>query len=452
MKKHGKPRCWRLKIFPISLLVIVTLGFLQFMHVDKAMAQFSGNSSNIQGSRAQVSGNSSNSQGSRFTRILEGEGLRFGPLVVHPSLNVEERYTDNAFRSNTNRRSDFIHTISPGIQAQLPFAGLHQAIIDYQGTQTFSQRFSSNNAPRKNLTGQVKFNFPSGFKLRMQGGYTTGFDSRGSAVDVQAAELTKWNATSIIGEVETPGRQLGIRLRVRATDWNFKNNNQGPIRNRLNSRVDLALLRDITPKTSALLNIGVTRQAFDQNTQLDSVNYRISTGLRWKATGKINGEIQVGYAFLNFDHAPVTQPAGSLLSSGSTKRQNLRISGMINWAATARSRIRFRPFRSVRQSGISNTSTFTQSGLSINASHAIGIRTTLRGDFRYSHNDFENDAGNQALEKRIDQQLRGGFGVTYQAIKWVGVSGRYQYAQRFSSFERNEFYANTLMVSIQGVF
>jgi hypothetical protein len=311
VKIQEKTRFGGWKVNHIVLLVFITLGLLDFLNVGKALAQ--------------VSGGSSISPGGRFTPVLSGEGLRLGPLVVHPFLSTDARFTDNAFRSKTNRRSDVVHTVSPGIQAQLPFAGLHQAIIDYRTTQSFSQRFSSNNVPRSSLTGQVLLNFPVGLKLHLQGGYTKGFDSRGSAVDVQASDPTRWSTTSFVGEIDTLGRQFGVRIRVNATDWKFKNNNQAPRRDRLNSRVDLALFKAISPKTFALFSVGVTRQVYDQNTQLDSVNYRISSGLRWRATGKTTGEIQVGYAFLNFDHAPVTQPAGSLLSSGGTRTSGLLV-------------------------------------------------------------------------------------------------------------------------------
>jgi len=453
MISHEKTRGreWKIHRFILLVWVVwVAVGVVGLLGVEKSMAQVSstGGVSYAYTGRAIPS----NNPGGRFTPILSGHSLKAGPFRVHPFLGVAELYTDNVFRTQANRQHDFVHMVSPGLQVQLPFAGLHQAVIDYRATQRFSQRFSSNNVLRQDLTGQTLFNFPGGLKLQLQGGYTKGFVSRGAAVAIQAIEPTKWNTKTFFGQAQTIGSQLGVRLRVGVTDWNYENNNQAPTRDRLSSRGDFTIFGSIAPKTFVLLNVGVTRQRYDQNTQLDSVNYRISSGLRWRATGKTSGEIRIGYSFLNFDHAPVTQPDESPLSSGGTGRQNLRITGNLSWQATSRSSIRVRPFRRIRQSGVFKTSTFTQTGLNLTARYAIGTRTTLNSNFQYSNNNFANTAGTQTSQTRIDNRLGGGIGVTYRAVRWLGITGRYQYQQRSSTFNNFEFYANTLMVSIQGKF
>jgi len=416
------------------------------MAVSKSVAQVSQNTVSFA-----YTGNAIPSIGT-FTPVLAGEGLRAGPFRVHPFLGVAETYTDNAFRSNSNRQSDFIHTVAPGVQVQLPFAGSHQLMFDYRASQWWSQRFSQNNVLRQDVTGQLAFDFPGGLALQLQGGYTSGFDVRGSAVDVQAREPTKWTNKTFVGEAEIIGSQLGVRVRSRVTDWNFTNNNQGPRRDRIDTRMDLTVFGAIGPKTFALLNSGVTRQVYDQNTQLDSLNFRVSSGLRWRATGKTTGEIQVGYEFLNFDRAPMTQSAGSLLSSGGNSRQNLRITGNVDWNATGRSTIRLRPFRVIRQSGVFNTSTFTQTGVGLTARHAMGIRTTINGNFRFSNDAFKSDEGTQTSRSRTDNRLQGSIGITYRAVRWLGITGEYQYQQRHSTLDQFEFYANTFMISLQGVF
>ena len=444
MMNHEKPLDLEWRIHRFILLIVLTAGFLGLLVDEKSMAQVSQNTDSFV-----YTGSAS---GGGFPGILRGEGLKAGPFRVHPFLGAAEIYTDNVFRSNADRQSDFVHVVAPGMQVQLPFAGYHQAVLDYRAIQFFHQRFSRNDALRQNFTGQVKLNFPGGLNLHLQGGYTKGFDFRGSDVDVQALEPTKWNTKNFAANAETIGSRVGVRLKVRVTDLNYENNNQAPRRDRLTSRGDFTVFGLIAPKTFALLNFGVSRRAYDQNTQLDSASYRVSSGFRWRATGKTTGEIQVGYEILNFDHAPVTQPEGSLLSSGGSRQEIIRVTGILNWQATPRSRIRLRPFRTIRQSGVFNTSTFTQSGVNLSASHAIGIRTTLNGNFSFSHNDFSDDQGGTSSGNRVDYRIRGGIGATYQAVKWLGIKFNYQYAQRISTINTFENYANTLMVSIQGVF
>ncbi len=447
MIRPAKVYCVEWTIFRFTHLVLIAMGFLGLLLVEKSMAQLSPSTVSYA-----YTGSAIPDSGERFPPILSTDGLKAGPVYVRPFLGAAEIYTDNVFRTQSNRQSDFVHTVSPGIQVQLPFAGLHQAVIDYRATQVFSQRFSENNVLRQDLTGQVLLDFPGGLNLKLQGGYTKGFDLRGSTVDVQALEPTTWNTKSFVGEAETIGSQFGVRLRVRGTDWNFENNNQAPSRDRLSSSGDFTVFGSIAPKTFALLNVGVGRQIYDQNIQLDSTSYRVSTGFRWSTTGKTTGEIQVGYEVLNFDRAPVLQPSGSVLSSGGNKTNNLRVTGDLTWQATARSTIRLSPFSIIQQSGVFDTSTVTETGVDLNVSHAIGTRARLNGDFRYSNDAFADDSGTQTSQNRTDNRLEGRIGVTYRAVRWFGISCQYQYQQRSSTIDRFEFYANTLMVSIQGIF
>ena len=64
--------------------------------------------------------------------VIRANGVLVGPLRLHPHMGVAQMYTDNVFRTNSNRTSDFLTTLAPGIQAQLPFAGFHSFIIDYR--------------------------------------------------------------------------------------------------------------------------------------------------------------------------------------------------------------------------------------------------------------------------------------------------------------------------------
>src|SRR5210317_1545172 len=50
-----------------------------------------------------------------FRNFLPGEGLKVGRVQVHPFLGTAEVFTDNVFRTKTNREHDFLTAIAPGI-------------------------------------------------------------------------------------------------------------------------------------------------------------------------------------------------------------------------------------------------------------------------------------------------------------------------------------------------
>ncbi|HNP30394.1 MAG TPA: hypothetical protein PKK23_15205, partial [Nitrospirales bacterium] len=53
----------------------------------------------------------------QFREFMGGDGLKVGPVQLHPFFGVAEVFTDNVFRRKTDRKSDFLTTLAPGLQA-----------------------------------------------------------------------------------------------------------------------------------------------------------------------------------------------------------------------------------------------------------------------------------------------------------------------------------------------
>ena len=82
---------------------------------------------------------------------------------------MAEIFTDNVFREKNGRRSDFLTTIAPGIQANLPFGGKHSLLLDYRAAQFLYSKFTENNVFAQHGVGHVRFNFPGGPPHRASG-------------------------------------------------------------------------------------------------------------------------------------------------------------------------------------------------------------------------------------------------------------------------------------------
>jgi hypothetical protein len=197
-----------------------------------------------------------------FTPIIPEDGISLGPVVLHPHMGFAEMYTDNVFRTPSNRISDFSHTLSPGIQAQLPVAGRHMLLLDYRTNLQYYERSPSNDVQDQRGSGRFKFNSPLGLKVDLQGERRVGHDPRGSAVDIQALEVNKWETNSFVGEAEYFEGVVGARLRARMNRWNYQNNNQDIVRDRLSNYLALALLGRIASRTSGLLNLSVQQEIY----------------------------------------------------------------------------------------------------------------------------------------------------------------------------------------------
>ena len=389
---------------------------------------------------------------------ISANGVLVGPLQVHPHMGVAQMYTDNVFRTNSNKTSDFLTTLSPGIQVRLPFAGFHSFLIDYRSNLQYYSRTTSNDVQDQTAVGALKFNFPGGLNIDLQGEHRLGHDPRGSAVDnvnTQRLGVNKWTTDSFTGHAEYLGAQSIVGLDVETIRWEYLNNNQGPIRDRLTNRADLMFSRSITDKTSLLARVSAQQSIYDQNKNLDNVIYTFSGGATWNLSEVTSGDILVGYQHVQFTRAQVNQPPPlSQFFRDKDAYSNFYFMGRLNWQATPLLRITLQLYRTIQQTVASGSLFYTATGVNLTASHALTDRTTLNLNLGYEHDKFQSSSsgGTTSGSDRSEDLKNVAMGVNYRAVKWLGLGAQYIFEDRHSTQTEFTYQANTFMLSAQTLF
>jgi Putative beta-barrel porin 2 len=388
-----------------------------------------------------------------LTRAIPGDGVLVGPLRLHPHMGVAQMYTDNVFRTNGNKISDFVTTLAPGIQAQLPFAGFHSFVIDYRTNLQYYSRASSNDVQDQTASGGFKFNFPGGLNIDLQGEHKLGHDPRGSAVDnvnTQGLGVNKWTANGFAGQAEYIGAQSSVKLNMRSIRWDYLNNGLGPSRDRLLNNAVLTFSRNVTGKTSLLVNVGALQSIYDQNKNLDNVIYTISGGGMWNVTDVTSGEILVGYQNVQFTRAQVNQPPPlDQFSRNKDSYSNFYFMGRLNWQATPLLKITLQPYRTIQQTVSADSLFFTVTGANLTARHELTDNTTLDFNLGFEQDKFQSS--NSGGSDRTDYMKNVSLGMTYRAVKWVGLGIQYIYEDRNSNQSLFTYQANTVMLSAQAL-
>ncbi|WP_447962852.1 outer membrane beta-barrel protein [Nitrospira sp. Ecomares 2.1] len=380
-----------------------------------------------------------------------GDGLKAGPVQLHPFLGVSEVFTDNVFKRDTNTKSDFLTTIAPGIQAFMPFGGgKHSVLLDYRAAQFLYKKFTDNNALAQDALGHVSLNYPGGLAIDLQGGHLEGFDPRGSEVDTQQKDITKWNVNQFLGQIEFTGQKAGIRLRTYFDDLNYTNNGQDAPRDRTRAGANLSVSVSVTHSTRALLGVRMVNNDYNTNTQQNSFGYGAYTGFSIAPTRQLSGELNVGYQVLNFDHAAIDENSArgqallaKGLSLGSAQRTFFYMRGNLDWNPTSRLSFRLRPFSTINQSAVQNTSTYKRIGVDVYGKQSFTDRFALRGNFYYANDNFDTN--------RTDDRFRLRIGPEYRTVKWLGFRLDYIFEKRTSNIDNFDFNSNTIMLSIQGI-
>jgi hypothetical protein len=390
---------------------------------------------------------------SGYTVIIPDDGIRAGPVRLHPFMGVAEMFTDNVFRTSF-KRSDFFTTLAPGIQAQLPL-GRHVFVADYRTNLQFYHRTPSNNVQDQTASGLFQFNLASGLKLDFQGEHKLGHDPRGTAVDLLNVEVNKWTTNSFTGTARYQGGEIGMALTAQTLRWTYLNNNQGIIRDRLSNYAGIRFSGQAFPNTSALLDFSVIQEIYDENKNLDNNIYTVSTGANWQATGVTGGEILVGYQFLKFSNAQVNQsgPLLSLFQRDADSAGGLFVAGKVYWIPLSGLTFTLQPYRTFQQTVVAGTSFFTATGVNLSAVRELTERIDLTANLGYEHDKFSNAAGVVASTPARTDTIRNiAVGLNYRAVKWVGVSLQYVFEDRNSSAQEFNYQSNTAMVSLQAFF
>jgi Putative beta-barrel porin 2 len=386
-----------------------------------------------------------------LVQAFRADGVMAGPVRLNPHMGVAQMYTDNAFRTNSNKISDYVTTLAPGIQAQLPFGGFHSFMIDYRTNIQYYSRTPSNDVQDQTATGGFKFNFPGGLNIDLQGHHKLGHDPRGSAVDdtnTQGLEVNKWTANGFTGQAEYLGAQSSVSLNVQTIRWDYLNNNQSPSRDRLTNRAGLTFSRNVTGKTSLLVNVNALQSIYDQNKNLDNVMYTFSGGGSWNLTDLTSGEILVGYQTVQFTNAEVNQPPPlSQFSRDKDSYSNSYFMGRLNWQATPLLRITLQPYRTVQQIVTTGSLFFTATGVNLTGRHELTDNTTLNLNLGYEEDNFQSSGSGSS--DRNDQLKNVAVGVSYRAVNWVGLGIQYIFEDRNSNQNQFTYQANTVMLSAQ---
>jgi hypothetical protein len=393
-----------------------------------------------------------------LAQVLPSDGVLVGPLRLRPHMGVAQMYTDNVFRTNSNRTSDFVTNLAPGIQAQLPFAGFHSLIVDYRTNIQSYSRTPSNDVQDQTASGVLKFDFPGGLKIDLQGEHKLGHDPRGSALDnvtTQGLEVNKWTAKSFTGQAEYTGAQSSVRLNMQTLRWDYLNNGLGPSRDRLINNVVLAFSRNVTGKTALLASVGALQSIYDQNKNLDNVIYTFSGGGKWNVSELTSGEIMAGYQHVQFSRASVNQPPPlSQFSRDTDSSSSFYFLGRLNWQATPLLRITLQPYRTIQQIVTTGSLFYTVTGVNLTARHELTDSMTLNLNLGFEQNDFQASSSSGAIggSQRTDDLKNIAIGVDYRAVRWLGLGAQYIFEDRQSTQSQFIYQASTVMLSAQTLF
>jgi hypothetical protein len=367
---------------------------------------------------------------------------RLGPVIVSPYLEYNGIYRSNIFQTSTDKRSDFINGIYPGIRVELPVAGRHKVSVGYLGNYYI---YSDNNRESHydhNVNADIAVNFRSGLSLRFGNTFRAATEERSSEISRQRhyerlnpyfiatyAFADKWK---LQGSYQFDNLEFALPVDQR----NEYQEQTGGV----------TLYYKFWPKTAAILQYIITSREYPFSPEGDNMSHSPLVGLTWDPTAKISGTVKFGYTLKSYD-------------------QDLpgRDNSPDSWAMSIQTLYRY-----------SNYTTFTLIGqhsiqedvdlAGNNAYRNTGVYFSWNYDwhftnsavylaFAYTNNDYLGnvvDPLSGELKSRDDDIISLGVGISRPFTRWLRLRLDYQYADRSSNIGGFTYNEHKFLFGVQG--
>lgn len=333
-------------------------------------------------------------------------------LVPLPMLELRLTHDDNVYRSSGNRAADTITELVPAALVDIEPLGAHLN-FGYRGH--YAWYASLKNENYYDHTALLEGKLGSGaHRLSIESYAARSHDDRGTdGLSGPLGPLAFWRRGFIRAQLATdviPGR-LGVETSAAYVDSRYEDTaNQW--RNNRGTQVHLETLYAIGPKTrwTAALNGGRITYPFSADRTTTEITY--TTGLRWDATAKTSGEIQIGLQDKRVE--PITADYRGTYAKVA-----------IEWERKTYSRNRLLISRRTHESADNSAAYFVGNEARLDWRHKFNFRWSLGLDGSAQKHDYNTG--------RTDWYGYAGMVVEYRWRRWLKSALNADYRRRASN-------------------
>jgi len=364
----------------------------------------------------------------------EMTGLRLGALEIHPFLTLRETYSDNIYLTTNDRKHDFISTIMPGLQLQLPFRR-HMVTVGGSATINRYAKYNSENTEDWTAYGAGDLNFGSRINLKLSDTYIAGHEPRSQSA---TTSLEKYRNNTASGSLTYVMADISkLQIDYANNYWKYSNSD---FRSRVENQAALYLYYRVMAKTSLFGEYELKNVNFTSNVMgLDNKVHNGLLGLTWELSSRSKGTIKGGYLYKEFD-----QKANGNFST-------FAASVDVSHYFSDYDSIKLSSARVVNESSLQGTRYSISTGINGEYTHRFldRLSTSLKGS--YSGENFSNTAPGD-LQLRKDTVVQFGASVQYAFRKWLDCSLDYYWRSKNSNINYYDSTENNISLALKAFF
>lgn len=385
----------------------------------------------------------------------------FGSRIsnVHPSLTLNEEYTDNYREVDSGEESEWTTTISPQLLLALPgiegnffienlntvpggaaasyFMG--DAETGYQGVLLYRADIEYHaNDPDDDVTnhaaqGLLQYAFPFGLTLQASNAYTVNYDDFSVAGNERAEyDGNRFAANAHYKVGEKLSMQAGYAhysLKYDDTDKSFQE--------RSDDSLTMSVFYQVLPKTQFFVEYERIDVDYDEHIVPDYSSDNYFAGLRFDATAKLQGYVKAGYGVVDTDVA------------GEDDYDDFVFEGSLNYRFFSGSNLTLSGRREVNTTVDQDHENVLATEGNLAFSHYLTHKLLMIADAGYRREDYRVDESN---DDRKDDIVSAGVSLDYALRDWLNLELNYYFLDRDSDVDNRDYQSNTVVAGVRCAF
>jgi polysaccharide biosynthesis protein VpsM len=382
---------------------------------------------------------------------------------VHPFLGVTEYWTDNVFNTKTDKQSDFITLLSPGVWLTVPHVyekllsistssaapggyslsryspetfTRYQTYLFYNADIELHSSKSAGNAVSHKAEGLFQYNLRGGLSFELADQFLATHDAWGTGI---SDELDKYrtNLANLVVTYDT-GHRLMFRLDYAnyLVDYTASRNK---FRDRLDNSFAAYIFYKLRPKTALFYEYAFVDVDYRDNIVSNSKEHNQFVGIQWDMTAKSKGSIKAGYGLKDFN------------DSSTDDSRNFIFEAQIDHKLTPKTSLLFSASRKTEETDVSTTDYVLSDSVSAEYLQRLTGKITFDAKLSYTHDRYHDDLTYGGITETLeDDYYMAMLALQYRFREWLQIDTGYIFDKRESSFSDFDYTSNIFFLKFTG--
>ena len=363
--------------------------------------------------------------------------MRYGNLTLLPELGLQETFRSNVFLTQSDKKSDFVTTVTPGVGLKYLF-GQSSFDLGYRVGFVNFAKYSSNNYQDHRANALLHLVAPGGLEFTLGDNFTKSTIER---VQVMTHQMPFHENFLNAATAYSFADRWKIEAKYNRDDLAFDEFRDRSVEY-TNNLVGASLYYRFLPRMSGLVEYDYAVKSFVSDRLADHKDRLAYLGVAFDPVGKLRGSFKVGYGWKEFD----TNVAGR-----DNSPRNWIMAGQLVDDFDSRTSLTLDAIRALADDTQVLNASYVNTWITLALQHFFTGKIGATATISYRERDYIDNLTEPltgTLKKRSDQIWTGGAAGFYNIQKWLQARLEYQYSDAKSNFNQYSYIDHRIIFKI----